>query len=53
LVYVNVENVDEFHAGLLATGLKLSSEPKDSPWGNCEFIIHDPDGFKLVFFMRK
>src|SRR5215213_3818261 len=31
--YVNVENVDEFYDGVLAKGLKPSSEPRDWPWG--------------------
>lgn len=52
-LYLSVENVDEFHRGLLSKGLNPSSEPKDQPWGNREFIIRDPDGYKLVIFKRK
>ncbi len=29
--YIKVENVDEFYKGVLAKGLKPSSEPKDWP----------------------
>jgi catechol 2,3-dioxygenase-like lactoylglutathione lyase family enzyme len=51
-LYLSVENVDDFHKGLLSKGLKPSSEPRDSPGGNREFILRDPDGYKLVIFKR-
>lgn len=51
-LYISVDDVDEFYGGLIAKGLKPSSEPRDWPWGNREFIIHDPDGYKLVFFKK-
>lgn len=52
-LYLSVEDVDEFHKELLVKKLKPSSEPQDQPWGNREFILHDPDGYKLVIFKRK
>lgn len=52
-LYVSVDNVDDYYKDLLNKGLKPSSEPKDWPWGNREFVIRDPDGYKLVFFKRK
>lgn len=52
-IYISVENVDEFYQGAVEKGLKPSSEPRDWPWGNREFVIRDPDGYKLVFFKRK
>ena len=51
-LYIGVEDVDEFHKGLTAKGYKPSSEPRDWPWGNREFVIRDPDGYKLVFFEK-
>lgn len=51
-LYIKVEDVDEFYAGVLAKGLKPSSEPRDWPWGNREFALRDPDGYKLVFFQK-
>ena len=51
-VYVSVEDVDEFYEGLVAKGIKLSSEPRDWPWGNREFVVRDPDGYKIVIFKR-
>jgi catechol 2,3-dioxygenase-like lactoylglutathione lyase family enzyme len=52
-LYISVENVDEAYQDLISKGLKPSSEPRDWPWGNREFVIRDPDGYKLVIFKRK
>ncbi|OGK47905.1 hypothetical protein A2963_03580 [Candidatus Roizmanbacteria bacterium RIFCSPLOWO2_01_FULL_40_13] len=52
-LYISVNDVDEFYKGLLAKGLKPSSKPRDWPWGNREFVVRDPDGYKLVFFKKK
>jgi catechol 2,3-dioxygenase-like lactoylglutathione lyase family enzyme len=52
-IYLSVDDVDKFHAHLLAKGLKPKTQPQDQPWGNREFIIRDPDGYKLVIFKRK
>ena len=49
-LYFEVDDVDEYYEDLLSKGLKPSSEPRDWPWGNREFVIRDPDGYKLVFF---
>ena len=52
-IYLSVDNVDECYKELVAQGYKPSSEPRDWPWGNREFVIRDPDGYKLVIFKRK
>lgn len=52
-LYISVDNVDEFYENLLSKGLQASGEPKDYSWGNREFMIRDPDGYKLVFFQKK
>lgn len=49
-IYLIVDDVDETYKELLEKGLKPSSEPRDWPWGNREFVIRDPDGYKLVFY---
>jgi catechol 2,3-dioxygenase-like lactoylglutathione lyase family enzyme len=51
-INISVGDVDKFHKGVLAKGLKPSSEPRDWPWGTREFVIRDPDGYKLVIFKR-
>ncbi|OGG28942.1 hypothetical protein A2973_01415 [Candidatus Gottesmanbacteria bacterium RIFCSPLOWO2_01_FULL_49_10] len=52
-LYLSVDNVDVFHKELLAKGLKPSTKPRNWPWGNREFVIRDPDGYKLVIFKGK
>lgn len=45
-IYVSVEGIDEYYKTLLEKGLKPSSKPRDLPWGNREFVIRDPDGYR-------
>lgn len=59
-LYISVDDVDAFYQALLDKGLQPSSEPRDWPvglpdgrQGNREFVIRDPDGYKLVFFKKK
>ncbi len=49
-IYVRVEDVDAYYKSIVEKGLKPSSEPRDWPWGNREFVIRDPDGYKYVFY---
>lgn len=51
-LHMSVDDVDAFYQMVVDTGLKLASEPKDFPWGRREFILIDPDGYKLVFFTK-
>ena len=51
-IHLSVEDVDAFHKSLRAKGLKPSGDPQNSPSGNREFILRDPDGYKLVIFKR-
>jgi hypothetical protein len=43
----DIDYVDAYYRDLIAKGLKPSSEPR-----NREFVICDPDGYKLVFFNK-
>lgn len=49
-IYFQVENVDEYYQSLKDRGLQPSTEPRDWPWGKREFVIRDPDRYKLVFY---
>jgi catechol 2,3-dioxygenase-like lactoylglutathione lyase family enzyme len=49
-LYIKVDNVDKTFHTLITKHLRPSNEPRDWPWGNREFIIRDPDGYKLVFY---
>jgi len=51
-VYVNVENIDATYEKLLAQGFTPATNPKDWPWGNREFILKDPDDYKLCFWEK-
>lgn len=48
--YVEVEEVDQYFQSLRQNGVETSSEPRDWPWGKREFVVKDPDGYKLVFY---
>jgi catechol 2,3-dioxygenase-like lactoylglutathione lyase family enzyme len=49
-IYVSVDDVDAKHDELTALGFTGATKPKDWPWGNREFILRDPDGYKLCFW---
>lgn len=51
-LHVQVDDIDEFYAAVVAKGLTPFSEPKDYPWGQREFVLVDPNGYKLVFFSK-
>lgn len=48
-IYVRVDDVDVQHKILRDAGF-APTDPKDWPWGNREFILKDPDGYKLCFW---
>ena len=49
-IYIRVANVDAMHSELTARGVTPATKPRDWPWGNREFIVKDPDGYKLCFW---
>ena len=51
-IYIKVDDVDREYERQLKLGLQPYTEPKDWEWGNREFVIKDPDGYKLVFFHK-
>lgn len=48
--YFEVENVDSFYQMLEEKNIKTTGEPQNTPWGKREFMVTDPDGYKLIFF---
>ncbi len=52
-LYFSVDDVDTAYTEALSLGLQPASEPQNMSWGNREFIIRDPDGYKIVLFKRK
>lgn len=49
-VYFYVDSVDAEHKRQSELGLNPATKPRDWPWGNREFILKDPDGYKLCFW---
>jgi catechol 2,3-dioxygenase-like lactoylglutathione lyase family enzyme len=52
-LYIKVDDIADFHKGAVAAGMKPAGEPKVAASGNREFVLRDPDGYKLVFFQKK
>jgi catechol 2,3-dioxygenase-like lactoylglutathione lyase family enzyme len=50
---LSVDDVDEFYKQVKAKGMKPEGEPGDTAMGRREFMLLDPDGYKLVFFTKK
>ncbi|MDD2696615.1 MAG: VOC family protein [Candidatus Pacebacteria bacterium] len=51
-IYISVDDVDKKHSELINKGLQPSGEPKDFEWGNREFAIKNPDGYKIIFYKK-
>jgi catechol 2,3-dioxygenase-like lactoylglutathione lyase family enzyme len=50
--YVKVDDLEDYYKSVVSNGLKPESEPRVRS-GNREFVLRDPDGYKLVFFEKK
>jgi catechol 2,3-dioxygenase-like lactoylglutathione lyase family enzyme len=51
-IYVAVAQIDAYYRHIVDAGIVTSTEPRDWPWGNREFVVRDPDKYKLVFYER-
>ncbi len=51
-LHIEVDNTDEFYDFVVSKGIVPTSKPKNFPWGHREFIVRDPDEYKLVFFEK-
>lgn len=49
-IYVQVDDVGQTYHALQKRGIQPATEPRDWQWGNREFIVKDPDGYKLCFW---
>jgi catechol 2,3-dioxygenase-like lactoylglutathione lyase family enzyme len=49
-LYLQVSDADAKYAELKAAGIEPATAPRDWAWGNREFIVKDPDGFKMCFW---
>ncbi len=48
--YIEVGDVDNYFEAVKKNGITPRTEPKSWPWGKREFVVKDPDGYKLVFY---
>ncbi len=44
-----VADVDAMHARVIEAGFVPEFEPRDAPWGERYFHVHDPDGHEVSF----
>ena len=51
-ILVEVDNVDSYYDLTLTKNVKASTVPKTWSWGRREFVVRDPDGYKLVFYQK-
>jgi catechol 2,3-dioxygenase-like lactoylglutathione lyase family enzyme len=52
-LYVKVDDVADFHKAVRSKRMKPDGDPQVRASGNREFVLRDPDGYKLVFFQNK
>jgi catechol 2,3-dioxygenase-like lactoylglutathione lyase family enzyme len=52
-LYVKVDDIDDFHKAVVSEGMMPDGEPEVRASGNREFVLRDPDGYKLAFFQKK
>ncbi|HEX5632189.1 MAG TPA: VOC family protein [Gemmatimonadales bacterium] len=50
--YLEVDDIDEFHAQVRARGAALVSTLQDEPWGMREFGVRTVDGHRMRFGAR-
>jgi uncharacterized glyoxalase superfamily protein PhnB len=48
LYFRTAQDVDAIAAGIKARGGVLDHDPQDEPWGERDFGITDPDGFRIT-----
>jgi catechol 2,3-dioxygenase-like lactoylglutathione lyase family enzyme len=51
-LHIKVDDIEDFHRGVVAKGMKPESEPGKRHGGGREFLLRDPDGYRLVFFEK-
>ena len=47
--YLDVDDLDAFHAEIAPRGAVVLSAPADKPWGRREMAVATPDGHRMMF----
>lgn len=50
--FIRVQNVDDYCRTLQEAGYTPDGPPKNWPWKQREFVLTDPDGYKLIFWQK-
>lgn len=53
ILYMEVPDVNRYHASLKRKRVKVVWPLKDQPWGARTFTVADPDGYLLTFMTSK
>lgn len=53
ILHFDVEDVDRYHADLVARGAEISLAPTDESWGARAMYLYDPDGYNICFIQRQ
>jgi len=48
VLHMWVADLDAFHELLVGRGITPESPPGDRPWGDRDFMVVDPDGYRLT-----
>jgi catechol 2,3-dioxygenase-like lactoylglutathione lyase family enzyme len=48
VLHLWVGDVDAFHDALVDRGIRPESAPAERPWGDRDFVVVDPDGYRLT-----
>jgi catechol 2,3-dioxygenase-like lactoylglutathione lyase family enzyme len=51
-VQIKVDDVDAFYEEVVSKDMTPATEPQKRRGGGREFMLRDPDGYKLVFFEK-
>ena len=47
---VDTTSIDEMAENLANSGVEIAEGPVNRPWNTRDIVVHDPDGYTLVFF---
>lgn len=50
MIYIEVPDVDAYHAQTTAKGAQHTSKPKTQFYGQREFALQDPEGYRFMFY---
>ncbi|HMR73335.1 MAG TPA: VOC family protein [Candidatus Saccharibacteria bacterium] len=51
-IYMQAADVDQTYENLKSQNIAAVAPPRDWPWGRREFVVKDPDGYKLCFWQK-